>query len=872
MKRIYYIYALLIGMLGFTACSDDGFGHNGEVEAGLPTTVKINFSTPEAENVVTKSASVSDFSKVQSIYIFIFDQDGNLDGSANPDASTTSSISIPTTTGPHTIYGVANYYGTELGNVSAQLAAVKSISDLTAITDELNNEKLEVVSSTMMMSGFYAADAAAAKAGTIGTANFTVNDPNTYTIYLDRFFSGINFNVSCGTTGSTFTLSSYQIMNVPKTSTLVGPASKIPMGSNTAPTTFNTASSRAFTTNEAKVSTFSFYMLENAAGIVSAATSLKARESRTNQGTSQVQGDWVNAPATATYIILKGKYTGAETVNGATQNVSADVTYYIHLGDNKSGTVFTDYNSYRNKNYTYKVTVYGVNNIIVETTATGPEYGPGDGTVTFGGKLFEVDAHYSSFNITLNGGETYTYDWDKTLYGTTPWVYLAPGSNLTYSTSNIASKLLTSQDALNTYLSTKSGSITFTAFVNENYPMSGNAWTNYVNTDNRTFKILPSTAAAYKNGSAVVNDGVLISQEPIMTFFSNGGYAYGVEWINESYAVNYGTTYDNGASSDGRANMLTEINGKNWANVYNKSYNKAYIACMQRNRDEDHDGVIDGAEVKWFLPSLSQISGLWSGSSILGGAWLYSGDTKDLSTISDAKRDSTYHFWTNSGYYNKKYIWSEEGSSFGDDSPSRSFQIRCVRYLGQTTAPATTYYNYANNVFDLSPMFSGAIRSSVSSELIKHNEQDASNKLSAKFQVATRDVYSYAYSYTNKNAPTLYTTGTFNWKTYNDLINSDPSQSPCYNYAEEITSWNVTTDLPYIFTIKSATDLHKWRLPNQRELALMIEKGLLTGSHVSRTYFSNQNYRLGYAFNSSELYLISPNENPAYYVRCVRDL
>jgi len=893
MKKTYYIFIILIVLLGFVSCSDDGFGHEEEVEEGLPTTIKINFSAPEAENITTKSASVSDFTKINSLYIFLFDKDGKLDGFANPDVSTASSITISTTTGAHTIYGVANYYGTELGDVSSKLAAVTSLSELKAITAELISTKLEIVNNTMMMAGFYATSENGAKNGEVATANFTTNDTNTYTVYLNRLFTGINFNVSCGRSDATFTLNSYRVVNIPKTTTL--------LDANSAPSLYSAATSQDFETTDAKVSSFSFYMLENAAGYKSAASTLAARESRKNQGTSQIQGDWVNAPSSATYIILKGVYRGPESSTSSTI-VNADATYYLHLGDFSSNP--GDYNSYRNKNYTYNISVEGVSDIEAEVTASGAEYGPADATITFGGKMLEVDAHYSSLDITLNGGETYTYSWDETTYGSTPWVFLAPGSGLTYSDIK-ESDLIKSESDLYKYLKGKTGQVTFTAFVNENYPTTGayDEWTNYVNTDNRIFKIIPSGGSTnYKNGSVVLNDGILISQKPIMTFFNNSGYAYGIEWTNESHAVLYGNKDNNAWKADGMTNMKMEMGSKaTWSDVY--TINKAYIACMQRNRDENHNGKISDDEIKWYLPSVAQISGLWVGKSLLGNAWFFSGSTSDLKQVGGedyakingvwkgvADIDTTYHFWTSSSRkipgtstINKRFLLSEEGGSFDTNTNMNTdkYQIRCIRNLGQTKTSDNDYYTYDSktNTFDFTPLTklkssdtNSALRESVSSELIKHSETSPSNKFAQKFRLSVRKVYSVASGTANGKAPTTYNTPTFNWRTVNNSIDKDPTSSPCYNYAEDNITWSRTGTT---YTIKSADDLHKWRLPNQQELSLIITASLIKtteGKLISRTYFSNQNYRLGYAYSESILLLPTNGEENGFYVRCVRDV
>lgn len=64
--------------------------------------------------------------------------------------------------------------------------------------------------------------------------------------------------------------------------------------------------------------------------------------------------EFTNAPKYGTYVVLKGKYE--ETKAGSTN--TADVTYYVHLGDCSVNP--NDYNVERNCKYTFNITVAGV--------------------------------------------------------------------------------------------------------------------------------------------------------------------------------------------------------------------------------------------------------------------------------------------------------------------------------------------------------------------------------------------------------------------------------------------------------------------------------------------------------------------------------
>ena len=84
------------------------------------------------------------------------------------------------------------------------------------------------------------------------------------------------------------------------------------------------------------------------------------------------------------------------------------------------------------------------------------------------------------------------------------------------------------------------------------------------------------------------------------------------------------------------------------------------------------------------------------------------------------------------------------------------------------------------------------------------------------------------------------------------------NQSPCKNYSEVVNRRTITG----------------WRMPNQRELALMVmEKGNLglnDGYTFSYTEFEFTAER--YFAYASNLRLTNSGENPSVYIRCVKDI
>lgn len=101
---------------------------------------------------------------------------------------------------------------------------------------------------------------------------------------------------------------------------------------------------------------FEAYLPEN---LQDAKDTVKVQEMREDDKMSNPK-EFTNAPKYGTYVVLKGKYE--ETEDGSTK--TADVTYYVHLGDCSANP--NDYNVERNCKYTYNITVAGVDKIIVE--------------------------------------------------------------------------------------------------------------------------------------------------------------------------------------------------------------------------------------------------------------------------------------------------------------------------------------------------------------------------------------------------------------------------------------------------------------------------------------------------------------------------
>lgn len=180
---------------------------------------------------------------------------------------------------------------------------------------------------------------------------------------------------------------SWQVVNLPKGTHLAAHSGTDAETGffSTEPVMFETVGSENFTykgadgvehTVNSPVNGFSFYMLQNRENCKHEVTSFHERERRNKDaaGLYVTTGDlWTNAPENGTYMVIKGQVLMDVDVSSEAkqQQLSADVTYYVHLGNiGKDLKGLNDYNVLRNTAYTYTITIKGVNKIELEVSTS----------------------------------------------------------------------------------------------------------------------------------------------------------------------------------------------------------------------------------------------------------------------------------------------------------------------------------------------------------------------------------------------------------------------------------------------------------------------------------------------------------------------
>lgn len=886
---------LLMGVaLLLSSCSEDIFP--GGSESNEDVTISLAYSDVSPRDIVVNSrATEAEERHLDNLYIYIFDGNGNLKGYKgiegesnliqNTSNTTKAQINgIKTRSGESYIYAVANISSTGLypvqtsnGTVEKNKLPIKlnedkaragkydfTLDQLKALTFNRENTSIDV--STFLMSG------AVQTGNLVNITTAGTIDSGDNAIRLSRIVSKVKFTIKAakekGITRS-FKLETYDIMNIAKEGRLIR---NLDGNDRIEAEKVNNNIGNTIGVNDVEdgAQFFEVYLPENLQNKVKSVTSQAEREDD-SQTTQKV---FTNAPANGTYVVLKGKY---EETKGSTTR-SAEVTYYVHLGDCSKDV--NNYDVERNCKYTYNITVAGVDKIIVEAQKQNEEYQPGaEGVVLeYGatGKNMTLDSHYEYmvmrfyqddiqklkkagkgyfYQVYALGNHTDVINVGATTTGNknnvdTSWIQFAiknsvysedksnrgtacnyPGtkSRDLYDVESFLKYLY--NNATNYYIwkgydNEKGYYLDATCFISENY-YKNLTWNKYVNdVDKRAFYVANQVETSNDGRSVYAITQYGLTQYNIQTFYdrSQAGSitAYGCETINDEegkgFTANGGGSKYNSSGTDtwnGRANMVADIgDSDNWETL---KTNKSLIkACMSRNRDLNGDGKISKDEIRWYAPTISQYIGIWIGEEIMSTeAKLFNRSTSTLQGESDRM---LYY----SSTYNQNTYFSEEGMAT-NNYPSKNYPpklVRCLRNLksyneGYNSVPAKYYtYNTSKSTVTLDKVDEKALNTSGELGELNEHEERSAGNKPAKSFRIAAKTYPESNSSSASMENVVY--GRFK----------------CYgNYSEEGDT--------------------KWRVPNQREMSVMylIDPNLIYMAYC-RTKFSNPNFRKSWTYTS----------------------
>lgn len=934
MKKVMKLAYLLMGVaLLLSSCSEDIFP--GGSESNEDVTISLAYSDVSPRDIVVNSrATDAEERHLDNLYIYIFDGNGNLKGykgiegevnlNQNTSSTTKAEITgIKTRSGESYIYAVANIstglYPVETSNGTVEPNKLPinlneetaraggydfTLDQLKALTFKRNNTSIDITSAFLMSGAVQDGNLVnITTAGTIASGDNAIR--------LSRIVSKVKFTIKAAkTTGVTrsFKLETYDIMNIAVDGSLVG---KIDGNRRNKTTNVNNNIGNTVRPNDVEndAQFFEVYLPENLQDAVHNVTTQAERE----DDSQSIPKEFTNAPANGTYVVLKGKYE--ETTSSSTK--SADVTYYVHLGDCSRDK--NNYDVERNCKYTYNITVAGVDKIIVEAKKESGADQPGaEGVVLeYGatGKNMTLDSHYEYmvmrfyqndiqalkkagkgyfYQVYALGNHTDVINVGATTVGKkndvdTSWIQFAikcrrDGSSSTYSEDKTnrgtacsypgtnANDLYTVDKFLK-YLYDNANSTSIwtggydynkgsyyvdaTCFISENY-YKNLTWNQYVNdVDKRAFYVANEVKTSNDGRSVYAQTQYGLTQYNIQTFYdrSKAGSitAYGCETINDEEGK--------GFSVNGGGSTYQSAGSDTWNGRTNM------VADINTRTDT----------WKSLKNNTSLIKACMSRNRDLNG----DGKISDDEIRWYAPTISQYI-----GIWIGEEIMSGESKLFNKATStlSTSNDPGCRMLYYSSTYNENTYFseeglatNHNNSAYP--PKLVRCLRN------LKSNDVGY-NKIPDKYYTYESSVVTL----NNVDEKALNTSGEqgeLNTHTERSALNKPAKKFKISNekyygegYTDRWGNWHLTGIAPTQEHVVDGTFKcynkyeegdKKWRVPNQRELSVMflVDKDKITNTYC-RTIFSNTNFRKSWTY-SSNIFTMDVNKwNATGSVRCIK--
>lgn len=285
-------------------------------------------------------------------------------------------------------------------------------------------------------------------------------------------------------------------------------------------------------------------------------------------------------------------------------------------------------------------------------------------------------------------------------------------------------------------------------------------WKKSVNQPDRMLHIVKAGEMKYSDDyeTSISRSVVTIKQRSIQTFYNVDAKslksAWGTETINETPRMSsprtqfpYSTSNQNNLTDLQKGQKLVAYRNNSttantWANVissasqygFGSNYNDATYACAMRNRDLNGDGTMQEKEIQWYLTSISQLDDLWIGEPCMPAyAKLFDPNNADGTYLDDDVSSNptvpaTHYISSYLGSSNSLNVyWAEQYGAISTYSEANDWgktpksgnspivSVRCIRHLGipyTSTDNPTSYYkvNDTNTSISLDYMNINALR------------------------------------------------------------------------------------------------------------------------------------------------------------------
>ena len=442
--RLRFAFMLTVAFMAASCAKDDlGVPTNSE---GHPVRVTLNMGMGKSTDIVVTRADNS-YSDLGNLYLFVYGSDGKyqqmlsttatdsnnriyVGTRSENDNGVTYPITINTTSGTKNLLAVANTsavadeggFWSSMASIATDAAAGNlSFEQLKATVISLREDlykrtemlPIQIVSSTQMLISGVNEDVVFDTNGNITDyGQLDGTDKDKVVVKMDRAMARITFNIAQTVEGAkgTFVPSSFRVYNIPTKSVLTNTNKSNTESEtyiNSAPMTIGNVSGGNYT--------FSFYMPENIpeANKNASIASYQDRDKWSgDKGSRPENKTWTNAPQNSTFVVISGTYSQSGDTTDTTDTTdkknsyTGNVSYTIHLGDFSNSGSLDNFNVERNCSYTYKMSVKGVHNIVVEAGKDGDENQPGaEGQIfTYDASTYsyELDAHYEQVFLEYN--------------------------------------------------------------------------------------------------------------------------------------------------------------------------------------------------------------------------------------------------------------------------------------------------------------------------------------------------------------------------------------------------------------------------------------------------------------------------------------
>ena len=442
--KILRALSAVVALLAVVGCSDDIGVKPDYTRSGEEVEIKVSVSLPKMDVQTRADLDDNSLNQVNSLWIRTYSADSGKATSdwivvADPLPTTDTEVARPVTfrtqSGRSFIVAVANVDNNGVTSTSLNPTPLRELLDdadtwqkfldIAAVTPS-SYQNVRAPQPPLTMAGCFSDVIVGTEPTNI--ADWQTKDFQSYfipaqegtrdltdqgAIHMRRLVSHVNFNF-IPAEDLTVTVNSYQVMNAPRFSWLYERPSVNGMVANfgdlidsedkiaTYFTDVPQYNSQFVTENQDGSSSFDFWQGESKHEGTAESYGDRGKLLDANENHFASLGDVWTPNNEASYVLvnctveykntLNVHAEGVVTPGGTTVNRTGEVTYLIHLG--AVGGVMTDFNCYRNANYTYNVTVNGINDIRLDAYATDETFHNEEGMVVdITRATIDIDAH-----------------------------------------------------------------------------------------------------------------------------------------------------------------------------------------------------------------------------------------------------------------------------------------------------------------------------------------------------------------------------------------------------------------------------------------------------------------------------------------------